>query len=194
MIEERFVYLAFLFNISGTASYLYAVIKGQAKPNKVTWFLWALAPLIAFTAQIVEGIGIVSLMTFAVGLGPLLIFLTSFLNRKSGWKITGFDLFCGAISFLAIILWVVTKDAFVALLLAITADAVACIPTLAKSWSYPETEDYKAYLFAGISAAITLLTIKTWTFFNYSFPLWILLICLIFVVLIKFKPGKRFLN
>lgn len=190
MLDEKFVYLAFFFNIAGTVSYLIAVLKGEAKPNKVTWFLWALAPLIAFAAQLVEGVGLVSLMTFAVGFGPLLVFLASFTNKKAAWKITKFDLFCGSISFLAIILWVITKDAFVALILSIVADAVACIPTLIKSWYHPETEEYKAYLFVAVSAFITLLTIKTWTFFNYGFPLWIFLIALVFVLFIKFKPGK----
>ena len=190
MIDEKFVYLAFLFNILGTISYLWAVIKGEAKPNKVTWFLWALAPLIGFAAQWVEGVGLSSLMTFAVGFGPLLVFLASFMNKKASWKITKFDLFCASISILAIILWVLTNDALLALFFSIIADLVACFPTLIKSWYYPETEEYKAYLFAGISALITLLTIKTWTFLHYGFPLWILIIALIFAVLIRFKLGK----
>lgn len=190
MIDERFVILAFIFNILGTASYLFAVIKGTAKPNKVTWFLWALAPLIAFAAQFIEGVGLASLMTFAVGFGPLLVFLASFRNKKSKWKITKFDLLCGSVSVLALVLWAVTQDAMLALILSIIADLVACFPTLIKSWFHPETEDYIAYLFAGISAFITLLTLQTWTFMYYGFPLWILVIALLFTVLIKFKLGK----
>jgi hypothetical protein len=192
MIDERFVYLAFLFNLSSTASYLYAVIKGTAKPNKVTWFLWALAPLIAFAAQIAQGVGISALMTFAVGFGPTLIFIASFFNRKAEWKISNFDLLCGGISLSALILWAITRDAFIALLLAIFADFLACIPTYIKSWYNPETEDVRAYLLAGISALITLASLQTWTFLYYGFPFWTLIVCASFYILIKFKLGKVF--
>lgn len=192
MIDERFVFLAFLFNISSTSSYLYAVIKGRAKPNKVTWFLWALAPLIGFTAQISEGVGISSLMTFGIGFGPALIFLASFLNKKSEWKISKFDLLCGSVSLLALALWALTRNAMLALILSLTADLVACFPTLIKSWYFPETEDSRAYVLAAISAFITTLSLQVWTFSYYAFPLWTLIICTIFVFLIKFKPGKTF--
>ena len=194
MIDEKFVYLAFLFNLSATSSYLYAVIKGKAKPHKVTWFLWALAPLIAFAAQISQGVGISSLMTFAVGFGPLLIFLASFINKKSDWKITNFDLFCGSISILAIILWFITKDAFLALILSMLADAVACIPTLIKSYTHPETEDLNAYVLAGISAIITLASLPLLTFTYYGFPLQTFIICATFTILIKFKIRKFFVK
>lgn len=191
MINENFIYLALVFNVMGNFSYLKAVIQGKAKPHKVTWFLWALAPLIGFAAQFSQGVGLVSLMTFAIGFGPLLVFSASFLNKESDWKITNFDYFCGGVSMLAIILWFITKDAMLALILSIAADAIACVPTLIKSWTYPETEEYKAYLCAGISAFITTLSIQTWNFQTYAFPIWTLIICAIFVILIKFKVGKK---
>lgn len=192
MLNENFIYLAISFNILGNFSYLKAVVGGKAKPHKVSWFIWALAPLIAFAAQISQGVGISSLMTFAVGFGPLLVFLASFLNRKAVWKISNFDYFCLILSLMAVILWIITKDALLALILSIVADAIACIPTLIKSWYFPETEDYKAYLFAGISAFITTLTIHDWNFQTFAFPIWILIICLVFVLLIKFSIGKHF--
>ncbi len=194
MIDERFVILAFLLNILGTSSYLYAVIKGHAKPNQVTWFLWALAPLIGFAAQISQGVGISSLMTFGIGFGPLLVLLASFLNKNAKWKLSRFDFLCGSVSLLAIVLWLLTQDAMIALTLSLTADLVACFPTLIKSWYFPETGEYKAYLFAAASAFITTLSLPVWTFSYYAFPLWTLIICLIFVALIKFRIGKLLLQ
>lgn len=191
MISQNFIYLALIFNIIGNFSYLKAVIQGRAKPHKVTWFLWALAPLIGFAAQVTQGVGISSLMTFAIGFGPVLVFMASFLNKKSDWRINRFDWFCGSISVLAIVFWFITKDAMVALILSLTADAVACIPTLIKSWYFPETEEYKAYLFAGVSAFITTLSLQVWDFQTYAFPVWTLVVCVIFVALIKFKIGRK---
>lgn len=192
MIDIRFIFVGLLFNFVGSVTYLIDTVKGRVKPNKVSWFLWALAPLIAFAAELKQGVGLQSLMTFAIGFGPLCILIASFFNKKSEWKISRLDLFCGAVSLIGLLLWYVTKVGNIAILFSIFADAIAAIPTIIKSYQAPETEDYKVFLFSAISAVITLLTIKTWTFANWGFPLYILLICLLLFALIKFQLGKVF--
>lgn len=192
MIDERFIFVAAIINFFGTLSYLKDTINDKVKPNKVTWFLWALAPLIAFIAQIYQGVGLTSLMTFIVGFGPLLIFLASFVNKKSEWRVTNFDLACGALSLVGLVLWALTRTGNVAILFAIIADGLAAIPTLRKAYYDPATENYQAFFLAMIAAAITLLTIRKWEFAHYTFPLYVLIICFVFVLLIKFKLGKKF--
>lgn len=194
MLDERFVFLALIFNLYGSLSYLVSTLKGETKPNKVTWFMWALAPLIVFVAELQQGVGLSSLMTFAVGFGPLLIFFASFLNKKTGWKLTTFDVTCGVLSLIGLLLWGITRVGNVAIFFAILADGIAAIPTFVKSYYYPETENYQVFLFAGIGAVITMFTIKEWNFAHYAFPIYILSICSIFVLLIKFKLGRKFIK
>lgn len=98
MLNENFVILGFIIQMLGSFKYIIGTIQGNVKPNKVTFFLWSLAPLIAFAAQIKQGVGIQSLMTFSVGFFPLLTFIASFVNKKATWKLGTFDLFCGALS------------------------------------------------------------------------------------------------
>lgn len=191
MIDERFIFLTVALELFGTLSYLLDTIKGKIQPNKVTWFLWALAPLIAFTAQINKGVRLSSIMTFMVGFGPLLIFIASFINKKSQWKITNFDIYCGSLSLIGLILWGITRDGNIGILFAILADGLAAIPTLVKSYKAPETESSTGFLLYSLSGVVTLLTIKQWDFAHFSFPLYITLICFIFYFLIKFKLGKK---
>ncbi len=190
MLHPNFVILGVLIGFIGGISYLISTIKGKTKPNRVTWFLWALAPLIAFTAEIKEGVGIQSLMTFGVGFGPLLVFLASFVNKKSVWKLKRFDFACGTLAIIGLFLWYVTRNGNFAIFFSILADGMAAVPTLVKSYSFPETENYHVYLTAAISAAITFLTIDTWNFAHFGFPLYILILCTIFVFLIKFRAGE----
>lgn len=173
MIDEKFIFLAVTLNFLGTLSYLIDTLKGNVKPNKVSWFLWSLAPFIAFVAEINQGVGLVSLLTFIIGFGTLLIFLGSFINKKAEWKITSFDLICGALSVTGLILWGITRVGNLAILFAILADGLAAVPTVVKSYKFPETENYKVFLTGGLSALITLLTIKQWNFANYAFPIYI---------------------
>ncbi|HZE87161.1 MAG TPA: hypothetical protein VE090_03035 [Methylomirabilota bacterium] len=194
MIDERFVIVGVLLNAIGGAKYLFDTLKGKTKPNKVTWFLWALAPLIAFAAEFKQGIGLISLMTFSVGFVPLIIFLASFVNRQAAWKITRLDIACGILSLLGLLLWFVTKLGNTAIFFAIISDAIAAIPTLIKSYKAPETESKQAYLLSGLNGLITTLTIKQWTFAYYGFPVYMIVSNWIIFAIIHCKIGKYFKN
>ena len=191
MINEKFVLVGALLNILGSTTYAYHTIKGKTKPNRITWFLWALAPLIAFAAEIGQGVGLRSLMTFMVGFGPLMVFIASFLNRKAYWQITPLDIVCGCLSVAALILWLLTRVGNVAIILSIASDLLASVPTIIKSYREPDTEHPDVFRNGALSAAITLLTVKEWTLANYGFPLYILLDCVLLYVLIRFKLGPR---
>lgn len=111
MIDENFIYLGAILNVIGTGSYVIETLKGRAKPNRVTWFLWALAPLIAASAQFREGVGLIALSTFMNGFMPLLVLIASLMNKKAFWQASRFDYLCGSVSLFALILWLSTgKD------------------------------------------------------------------------------------
>jgi hypothetical protein len=192
MLHQNFIYFGFLLNMVGTVSYIVHTLQGKTKPNRVTWFMWALAPAVALSAQLSEGVGLQALLTFAVGFGPFLIFLASFVNRKSYWKLTPFDIGCGILSFAGLVFWIATRHAEIAIIFAILADAFAALPTIVKSWRDPETESYLAFLLSGVNALITVLTIKHLTISEASFAIYILLANALLFVLIRFQLGKKF--
>ena len=190
MINENFVIIGALLSLIGSLDYVVGTIRGKTQPNRATWFLWAFAPLIAVTAMLNGGVkwqGV--LMTFMVGFGPLLVFLSSFVNKKSVWKLTKFDYICGALSVLGLVGWSIAKDGDVAIFFSISADALALLPTLVKSWKSPESERWLVFLLASINAIITLLTIKVWDFTHIGFPIYILIVCLALFFIIRFRLG-----
>jgi hypothetical protein len=188
MIDDRFAILGALFGLIGAVSYIKDTISGKVKPNRVSWFMWALAPLIAFAAQLDKGVGWTSVMTFSVGFNPLLIFMASFVNKKSEWKLERLDVICGVSSFFGLILWMISREANVAIFFALTADILASIPTLVKSYKFPETENYKVFLFGMGNSLIALLTIREWNFETASFPIYIFAVTLLLVYLIAVRP------
>jgi hypothetical protein len=192
MIDQNWIYLGVILNLIGSVTYVVHTLQGKAKPNRVTWFLWALAPLLAYGAMLSKGVSPVDgLMTFMVGFGPLMVLIASFVSKKSAWKITQFDITCGFFSLVGILLWLVTQDAFFAIVFTIVADGLALLPTLVKSWKEPESESYLVFLNGAISAGITLLAIKTYDFSHVAFPLYIFIACGLLFVVIKFKLGRR---
>lgn len=194
MINENFVIVGVILQSIGGISYLIDTVKGKIQPNKVSWLLWAVAPLVAFAAEISQGVGIQALTTFIVGFVPLVIFFATFVNKKAEWKLSKLDIICGILSVLGIVLWYITQVGNIAIFFAILADLLAGFPTIVKSFTDPESESDLVYLFGIINAGIGLLVIKTWNFEHYGFPLYIFAICTILVVLIKFKLGKKILK
>ncbi|HEY1085201.1 MAG TPA: hypothetical protein VGE34_00560 [Candidatus Saccharimonadales bacterium] len=192
MINENWIFVGAVLNLIGSTNYCFNTIQGKTKPNRVTWSLWALAPLIAFAAMLGEGIELkLALMTFMVGFGPLLIFIVSFINKKSVWNITRFDVICGTLSLIGLVGWVFTRTGDVAILFSIVADGLALIPTLIKAWREPETESPLVFFFGAASATITLLAVKSYDFTTVGFPIYILTVCILLFLLIQFKLGKK---
>jgi len=194
MIPPYFVILGALISFTGGTSYVVATLKGKAKPNRVSWFLWSLAPLIAFAAEIKQGVGLASLMTFMVGFMPFLVFVSSFLNKKAAWKIQPLDIVCGALSLLGLVLWYITKVGDIAIIFSIAADGLAAVPTIVKCFYHPETEDDGVFLLGAVAAGITLLTLTSSSLAHLGFPLYIFLVDLLMGSLIRFRPGTRFLK
>ena len=190
MLDQNFVIVGTIIYLVGLASYVINTLKGRIKPNRVSFFLWALIPMVALAAQINEGVGIQSLTTFMAGFGPAAIFIASFINKKAFWKITKFDLICGALSIIGLLLWLITRQGSLAILFSIIADGLASVPTVAKAYRHPETETPFPWLTSTINGLLTLLTITTWTFAYYAFPLSIFITNLVIFILVKFNLNK----
>ena len=176
MLPGGFVIVSVLIRLISGGRYAWGIIKGKAQPNAVTWFLWGLTPMIAFFAQLQAGFTIQLAVTLALGISPLVIFALTV--ARSGMKrhLTPFSISCGAVAVLGILLWKITDQPEIAIVFSILADIFASLPTLVKSYKDPSSEYAFPYLLSIISMAITLLTIQSWTFLIYAFPLYMLTI------------------
>jgi hypothetical protein len=152
------------------------MFKGGAKPNRVSWLMWAIAPLIATAAAISNGVGWAVLPVFMSGFSPFLIFTASFFSKKARWTLTSFDYVCGVLSGLALVLWYVTNDPNVAIAFAIASDGLASIPTLIKAWNHPETESAWPFIVGVFNASTSFLAFTIWTFSASAFPAYLIVI------------------
>jgi hypothetical protein len=196
MLDARFVFVGAVCAVALCLIYAIDTFKGKTQPNRVTWFLWMLAPAIAFSAQISKGVGLQSLLTFGVGFGPLLVLLASFRAREAYLKFRRIDFVCGFLSLLALILWATTGDANVAILFSVLADFLAAVPTLIKAYEAPHTESANAYIGGSVGGVVTLLTIRHWTIADYAFPMYLacnmgLISLLVLFPSVRFRSVKK---
>ena len=191
MLSQNFIIIGTIIGAVGSIAYLVDTVKGKVKPNRVSFSLWSIAPFIAFAAQIKQGVGLEALMTFSTGFLPLMTFIASFLNKKAVWKITRFDLICGLLSILGLVLWLITKVGNIAIFFSIMADGLAAVPTIVKSYKYPDTELAWPWIATVFGVVLTLLTIKDWSFANSGFIIYILIVDTLIYSLVQFRIGER---
>lgn len=184
---QYLVILGISAQLIGITSYIKDTFKGKTKPNRITWLLWAVSPLIATAAALSEGVSWSVLPVFMAGFGPLLVLLASFATKKAYWKLEKFDYFCGICSILALVLWAATDSAEIAIIFSILSDGFASIPTLIKSFKFPETEIINPFA-AGLFSSVTgLIAIETFNFSALAFPIYLIAINVILILTIKRK-------
>jgi len=191
MLHPNFVIVGTLIGAIGSIAYLRDTIRGEVKPNRVSFLLWSIVPFIAFAAQVKQGAGIEALMTFSTGFFPFVIFMTSFINKNAEWKISNFDLACGVLSMIGLIVWLVTKVGNIAIIFSIIADGLAAIPTVIKAYKYPDTELAWPWLASSFGVVLTLLTLSRLTFVNSAFIIYIFLVNTLIFSLVRFRIGEK---
>jgi hypothetical protein len=173
---EYLVVIAAVGSLLAAFVYIRSMFVGATKPNRVSWLMWAIAPLIATSAALSNGVGWAVLPVFMAGFSPFLIFTASFFAKKAYWRLSSFDYVCGALSAIALIMWWLTKDPNIAIIFAIASDALASIPTLTKAWKNPETESVWPFIIGVFGAASSLAVATLWTFSEYSFPSYLIIV------------------
>jgi len=170
------VIISTLLLLWGGYAYFRDTLAGRTKPNRVSWFLWALAPLVSFSAAFSVDADIwASVRVLVGGVVPAVIFLGSFVNRKSYWKLTWFDWICGGLSLTALLFWQLASSPLIAVLLATAANTFASIPTFIKAWNFPETETRLIFINCFLSAVLIIPAIPVWNIANSAFQIGLML-------------------
>jgi len=191
VLNESFVYVGIVIPFLGDGFYIRDTIKGLTQPNRVSWLMWGIATSLVGFAQIRQGVVLPCLLSFAIGLGDLLVFGVSFIRGNGVWKLGPFDLACGIASALGLIVWAASSNNTAALIAFVVADAFATIPTLMKSWLAPQSETTAVYLASVVSSAMVLATVLVWTSAAVAFALWLAAINFLLVILISSRIGPR---
>jgi len=192
MLPEQLGYIVLVTGLIGVPFYIKDIFKGTTKPSFISWFMWMLAPFIGTFLQLKAGAGLSVLPVFMAGFIPLLVLIAALIKQNAYWRITIFDIACGLFSFCALILWILTQNTDLSIIFAILADGLAAIPTLIKSWNFPETETGIMYIPGIFNNILGLLIIKQWIFSIYSFNIYFILVNLAIILSIYrkkiFKP------
>ncbi len=176
MLPEYWAIIGAIIGSLGGFYYIYETIVGKAQPNRISWLLWGIFPIVIFVAQRAQGVAGISWASFVAGFTPLLIVAASFFNKKAYWKSEPRDYYLMAAAIIGIILWAIANNPNLALLFSLLADMLAGIPTLIKSYRHPHSESWIAYAISTFGFGISLLSVHTYNFENAAFIAYLFLL------------------
>jgi hypothetical protein len=188
MLPEYFAVVGSVIASSGGIYYAYLTLKGQVKPNRVTWLFWSAFPMIAFVAQRSEGVGLVAWATFVAGAPPVLVLTGSFFNKDAYWQTRRMDYWFAGAGLLSVVAWQVTDIPNIAFTFSLLADFLVALPTIIKTYQRPETENWKAYAVSAVGFLFAMLAVPDWTYANSAFVAYLFLLNLSIAVLAARRP------
>ncbi len=137
-MKETVAIIASILAIFGNVPYLRDIIKRKIQPHPYTWLVWSIVSCIIFFGQVAKGAGIGALPTAASEVFTIIIF---FFSLQHGFKnIKKIDTLFLIIALLGIIPWLLTNDPTISVIIAVSIDLVAFMPTIRKTFLHPETE------------------------------------------------------
>ena len=159
-MKETLAIIAALLAFVGNIPYLYDVVKKRVKPHPYTWLVWTLVSLTVFFGALQKGAGIGLLPTGIAELFTVIIFIFSL---RYGFKqIRKIDTLFLCIALLGFIPWILTKDPTISVIIVVSIDFVAFIPTLRKTWQHPKSETPTLYGMNVLRHILTLFSLQAY--------------------------------
>lgn len=143
-----------LIGAAGSLPYILAIMRGKARPQLVTWFVWTVLAGIMTISAYSEGqrASMMLSLTAVVSCGIIVVLGW----RQGRLQLNKTDIICLAGAAAGIGSLFVLHDAFMALAVSIAVDIVAFIPTLIHGWIRPSEESLACFVCTVVAAGITL--------------------------------------
>lgn len=153
--------LSGIINAIGIIPYIYAVVKGKARPNRVTWIIFTFAAWTILIASYMSGVKSTGFWLIAAASNSTIILILSFTKGRGVWEKDALDIGCLTLGLLGIVLWQITKNPSVSVYMGCLIDVIAVIPTFRKVYHDPTSEPKIAWTMGFISAILNVFAIDS---------------------------------
>lgn len=192
MIDLQLIFslLGSVFTIICFIPYIVSILQGKTKPNRATWWVWAINGTILSLGNIAIGANYTLLPIICPVAAQWYIAILSIKHGEGGWN--RFDRRCFVASGISFILWRILNYDLIAIILPLLVDVFAALPTLKKSFAEPETEDLLTYVLYTVGGLFTVMAVQEWTFAIAITPIYILLLNAAIVLLLTRHKTQSF--
>lgn len=142
--------------------YVRSIIRGETKPQRVSWWVWASLGSVIWASYYLSGARNTLWAPLSEVLGPIAVAILAIKYGEGGWTL--FDRKCLIGIGAALILWLVFNSPLVGLVSALAIDFFAALPTVRKSSLRPRRENFTAWLLVVMANFLNIFAIEKWTF------------------------------
>lgn len=159
-MKDALAVIAALIAVAGNVPYLRDAFKKRVKPHPYTWLVWTIVSGITFFGQLAKGAGIGALPAGVAEIFTIGIFLFSL---QYGFKyVVKTDKYFLAAALMGLIPWVIFDDPTLSVVIAVSIDLVAFVPTIRKTWKRPDTERPQLYGANVLRHVLTLFSLQAY--------------------------------
>lgn len=168
--------------------YFKDIHQGKTKPHAFSWLIWGILTAIAFAVQLIDGGGAGAWVT---GFTAIVAFSIFFISLKKGEKnITLSDWASLLGAGLALVLWFVTKEPLISIILVTLIHSLGFFPTFRKSISKPCEETLITYLLSAVKFTVGFFALEVYTLTTWLYPVALIFMNTSFVILLLSRRKK----
>ena len=165
--------LAGLLSLAAFAPYIVAILRGQTRPNRATWWIWTTNGLVLGASYYSSGAQSTIWVPVSYVVGPVVTATLAIRYGEGGW--TRFDRSCLLGAGSGILLWWWFNSPVAALLMTLGVDFSGALPTIRKAYRAPDTEDRLAWALFIAGNTVNLLAVERWQFAIAVYPVYMFL-------------------
>jgi len=148
--------------------YFRDIFSGKTKPHAFSWFVWSVLAGIVFAAQLVENAGPGAWITGFTAVVCLAISILASFKATEQFK--AFDWISLAAALAALVLWHLTKNPNLAVVLVSAANVFGFLPTFRKGYYKPQEETLTTFILNGTKFGISILALSSFSLATWLYP------------------------
>ena len=182
-------FFAAIIIIYAQITYLYAIYKNKIRPSYLSWLGWAILTGVSFVSQVISegwslkliGLLISTIGCFLIALCAKVVFKHYSMKRE--------DLKFLYLGLICIVVYVISKNPWLATVSAIIADLILAIPTFKNAYINPMEEQSIAWPLSLLSWTLTMtLVFMNFSWIHFLWPLYLILFCGVMTYLTYLRP------
>ena len=166
-------WLAGVLSLAAFVPYIVAILRGQTRPNRATWWIWTAAGLVLGASYYASGAETTIWVPVSYIIGPAVTAVLAIRYGEGGWSPLDRGCLMGAGS--GLLFWWWFNSPVVALVMTLGVDFAGAVPTIRKAYLAPQTEDRLAWALFIAGNFFNLLAVDRWEFAIAIYPVYFFL-------------------
>jgi hypothetical protein len=151
--------------------YILSILKNKTRPSGASWWTWAILATVTVASSKTAGAPWhVLVLPVWLCLSQLFVAILSLKKGDNNWDLLNKLCVAGALA--GTLLWIVTGEPLIALVISIIADFLASVPNWRHVGKNPDQENRLGWTLGWVSALLEILAIKIWSVAESSWAIY----------------------